>query len=151
MPALTTRQAARERVLKMALAAVDRMIPADEHKALKGSTFADFEQQTYAVGNEVLAALMEERAKLEPNARVETAGRCPYCRAERTYLDKEVQQQEIRSPSGPVVYTRQEARCRACDGSFSPSGAGLGAAQRRRADAPGSAPRGPRSGAEYRR
>ena len=135
MPALTTRQEARERVLKLAVAAVDRMIPADEQKSLKGSTFADFEQQAYAVGNEVLAALMEERAKLESNARVESAGRCPYCCSERTYLDEEVRQQEIRSPSGPVVYAKQAARCRACDGSFSPSGAELGATQRSRAHA----------------
>lgn len=127
MPALTIRQAARERVLNIAVAALDRMIPADEKKALKGSIFADFEQQAYEVGNEVLAALMEERAKLELNARVETAGRCPYCCAERTYLEKEVRKQELRSPSGLVVYTRQEARCRACGGSFSPTSERLGA------------------------
>ena len=151
MPALTTRQEARERVLKMAVAAVDRMIPADEQKSLKGSTFADFEQQAYAVGNEVLAALMEERAKLESNARVESAGRCPYCCSERTYLDEEVRQQEIRSPSGPVVYAKQDARCRACDGSFSPSGAGLGVTHRRRADALGGSPRGARSGPKHGR
>ena len=151
MPALTTRQAARERVLKMAVAAVDRMIPADEKKLLRGSTFADFEQQASAVGNEVLAALMEERAKLEPNARVETAERCPHCCSERTYLEAEVRQQEIRSPSGPVVYARQEARCRACGGSFSPAGARLGAAHRRGAHAPSGAPRGARSGAEHGR
>ena len=142
MPALTTRQAARERVLKLAVTAVDRMIPADEKKSLKGSTFADFEQQAYTVGNEVLAALIEERVKLESNARVETAGRCPYCRSERTYLEEEVRQQEIRSPSGPVLYAKQDARCRACDGSFSPSGTGLGVAHRRRTNALGSSPRG---------
>jgi DNA-directed RNA polymerase subunit RPC12/RpoP len=72
--------------------------------------------------------LMEERAKLEPNAQVEVAGRCPYCSSVRTYLEKGAQQQEIRAPSGMVVYSRQEARCRACGGSFSPSGAGLGTA-----------------------
>ena len=151
MPALTTRQAARERILSMTVAALDRMIPADEKVALKGSIFADFEEQAYSVGNEVLAALMEERAKLERNALVETAGRCPYCRSERTYLEKKVRQHEIRSPSGPVVIAQQDARCHVCDGSFSPSAAGLGTAHGSSADAPGSSTRGTRSDNEHGR
>ena len=44
MPALTDRQAARERLTKMFESALDRVIPADEEVALKGSTFADFEE-----------------------------------------------------------------------------------------------------------
>lgn len=128
MPALTNRQAARERVMQIAQAIVDRVIPAEEEKSLKGSTFADFEQQVCREGNEILTALMEERAKLEPNAHVEVAGRCPYCGSMRTYLKKGARQQEIRAPSGVVVYSRQEARCRGCGGSFSPSSARLGVA-----------------------
>lgn len=151
MPALTTRQAARERIQSIAMAAVDRLIPADEAIPLRGSTFADFENQTYAVGNEVLAAMMEERAKLERNAVVEVAGRCPYCHSERTYLERKARQQEIRSPSGPVGLSQQDARCRACDGSFSPSGAGLGAAHRGSADTSGHPARGARSGVEHGR
>ena len=151
MPALTTRQAARERILSMTVAALDRMIPADEKVALKGSIFADFEEQAYTVGNEVLAALMEERAKLERNALVEASGSCPFCQSERTYLKKKVRQQEIRSPSGPVVIAQQDARCYACDGSFSPSTAGLGTAHGRSADAPGHSTRGARSDHEHGR
>ena len=151
MPALSTRQAARERILSMTVAALDRMIPADEKVALKGSLFADFEEQAYTVGNEVLAALMEERAKLERNAVVETAGRCPYCQSERTYLEKQVRQQEIRSPSGLVVIVQQDARCHACNGSFSPSAARLGAAHGSRADASGHSTRGTRSDHEHGR
>jgi hypothetical protein len=128
MPALTNRQAARERVLQIAQAIVDRVIPAEEEKSLKGSTFADFEQQVCREGNEMLTVLMEERAKLEPNAQVVVAGRCPHCGSLRTYLENGAQQREIRAPSGMVVYSRQEARCRGCGGSFSPSGARLGVA-----------------------
>jgi hypothetical protein len=132
MPALTTRQAARERLQKMAQAAIDRLIPANEGQPLRGVTFADFENQTYAAGNDVLTAMMEERSKLERNARVEEAGRCPYCGSERTYLEAGAKQEERRSPSGPLVLERQDARCRACNGSFSPSGEKLGLAQRGR-------------------
>jgi hypothetical protein len=101
--------------------ALERMFPADESKPLRGLVFADFENQAYEVGNEVLTALMEERSKLESSAEAEEAGRCPFCRSERTYLEKDAVQQELRSPSGVVVIRKQGARCRACNGSFSPS------------------------------
>ena len=130
MPALTTRDAARERLLKMAEAAVDRLIPADPKRPLRGQVFADFENQTYAAANDLLAAMMEERAKLEENARVETGGRCPFCASDRTYLEKGSTAKERWSPSGPVLIAQQNARCRACNGSFSPSVEGLGVAQR---------------------
>ena len=122
MPALTTRQAARERVRQIMESALERMIPADGSKPLKGAVFAEFENQAYEVGNEVLTALMEERAKLEGNAKATEAGRCPYCGSGRTYLEKGAVQQELRSPNGPVVIQKQGARCRACNGSFFPSG-----------------------------
>ena len=141
MPALTTREAARERLMKMAEAAVERLIPADQKRPLRGQVFADFENQTYAAGNDLLAAMMEERAKLEDNARVEASGRCPFCGSERTYLEKEFTKKERQSPSGPVLIEQQNARCRACDGSFSLSGARLSAAQRSAPDAQGPQPR----------
>lgn len=123
MPALTTREAARERVRQVFETALERMIPKDPSVPLRGALFTDFEQQAYGVGNPVVTTLMEERAKLELNAAVEAAGRCPYCGAERTYLKKGRQSLEVRSPSGEVVIEKQNARCRACNGSFSPSGA----------------------------
>lgn len=121
MPALTTRQAARERLLRMFQSALDRTLPADENVPLRGATFADFENQTYEVGNDVLTAMMEERAKLDVRAVADDAGRCPYCGSERTYLKQGHTQEEIRSPSGPVLVRKQMCRCRACNGSFSPS------------------------------
>jgi hypothetical protein len=108
---------------------------------LRGQIFADFENQTYAAGNDLLAAMMEERAKLEENARVEASGRCPFCGSDRTYLEKETTKKERRSPSGPVLIEQQHARCRACNGSFSPSSARLGAAQRSTPDTQGAQPR----------
>ena len=144
MPALTTRQAARERLLKMAESAIDRLISADEKRPLRGQIFADFENQTYAVGNDFLTAMMEERAKLESNASADRAGRCPYCSSERTYLEDGSVKKERLSPSGPVLLEEQHARCRACNGSFSPSSQRLVAALRSGTDSEGAQPRGAR-------
>jgi len=121
MPARTTREEARARLFKICRSAIERLVPRDSDVPLKGATFADFENQTYEAGNEILAAMMEERAKLEPNAVVEKAGRCPHCGSPRTYLKQEVTKAEVRSPSGPLVIEKQHARCRACGGSFFPS------------------------------
>lgn len=122
MAARTTRQEARARIMAAVTAELDRMIPLKEDALLKGAIFADFEDQVEQLARGVLPVVLEERAALEPNAAVTTAGRCPHCGADRTYLEKQVTQPEILSPHGPVVLPRQHARCRACGGSFSPSG-----------------------------
>ena len=137
MAALRTRKQARERALQTFLAALDRMIPEDESVALQGRTFRDFELQAQALKEAVIPTVLEERAALDAQAQVDTAGACPHCGSNRTYLEKEVVQKEIRSPDGPVVWSKQHARCRACNGSFSPSGAGVGVAGRRAADESG--------------
>jgi hypothetical protein len=144
MPALTTREESRARLLKMFEASLDRVIPQDPAKPLKGDVFADFERQTYDGCNDVLAAVMEERAKLDPRAEVLEAGPCPHCGSSRTYLEKGASKQDIRSPSGALTVLRQHARCRACDGSFSPSKQRLGAAVGSPADAESAAARQPR-------
>ena len=122
MAARTTRQEARARILAAFQAQLDRMIPEDESVPLKGATFADFEDQAEALAQTALPVVVEERAALAPNAEVQAAGRCPQCGSERVYLEKEVTQPEVRSLHGPVVVTKQHARCRSCGGSFSPSG-----------------------------
>lgn len=122
MAARTTRQEARARMMAAVTAELDRMIPLDEDAPLKGALFADFEDQAEELARGVLPVVLEERAALEPNAAVTSAGRCPYCGSDRTYLEKQVTQPEILSPHGPVVLPRQHARCRSCGGSFSPSG-----------------------------
>lgn len=121
MPARTTRQQARERVLKTMTDALDRMIPPDESVPLRGSTFRDWEDQVAAVRQAVLPTLLEERAALEENAKVMEGGRCPYCGSDRVYLEGQETTPEVTSPDGAVVLTKQHCRCRACDGSFSPS------------------------------
>ena len=68
MAALTSRHVARERLSKMFQSVLDRAIPSDEKIPLKGSTFSEFEEVCYEVGRPVVAALVEERAKLEANA-----------------------------------------------------------------------------------
>ena len=122
MPARTTRQEARARILATVVAQLDRMIPVDEEVPLKGATFADFEDQVEALARGALPVVLEERAALETNAEVDAAGRCPHCGSGRTYLEKQVTQPEMLSLHGVVVLPKQHARCRACGGSFSPSG-----------------------------
>jgi hypothetical protein len=121
MPARTTRKEARERLLKTILAAVDRIIPEDESKPLKGSTFASWEDQTDAFKQAVIPTILEERAALEDNARVEQAGHCPRCGSDSVYLEKQTTRPEVTSPDGPLVVEKQHCRCRTCGGSFSPS------------------------------
>jgi hypothetical protein len=137
MAALRTRKEARERAIGIFMASLNQMIPEDESVALQGRTFRDFELQAQKVKEAVMPTLLEERAALDGQAQVESAGTCPHCGAGRTYLEKGAVQKEIRSPDGPVVLLQQQARCRACNGSFSPSGAGLVAAGMRAADESG--------------
>ncbi len=122
MAARSTRQEARARILLAFRAQLDRVIPEDERVPLKGATFADFEDQVDTLAQAALPVALEERASLESNAEVETAGRCPHCGSEAVYLEKAVTQPEVRSRYGPVVLWKQHARCRSCGGYFSPSG-----------------------------
>jgi hypothetical protein len=122
MPARTTRQEARARILAAFADQLDRIIPEDENVPLKGATFADFEDQVDSLARTALPVALEERAALEPNAEVESPGRCPHCGSEGVYLEKQVTQPEALSLHGLVVLTKQHARCRSCGGSFSPSG-----------------------------
>jgi hypothetical protein len=121
MSALTTREDARERLRKMFEGALDQLIPPDESVPLKGTRFADFEDQVEALGRQVLPVALEERTALEDNAEVAHPGCCPYCGSTRVYLRSKVTQPELLSPHGEVVLRKQHARCRSCGGSFSPS------------------------------
>jgi hypothetical protein len=122
MAARRTRQEARARILAAFTAQLDRVIPQDERVPLKGATFVDFEDQMETLAQAALPVALEERAALESNAEVASAGRCPRCGSEGVYLEKQVTQREIRSRYGPVQLRKQHARCRSCGGSFSPSG-----------------------------
>ena len=122
MPARSTRQEARGRILAAFTAQLDRVIAEDEGVPLKGATFADFEDQVDTLAQAALPVALEERAALESNAEVQSAGRCPHCGSQGVYLKKETTQSEVRSRYGPVVLYKQQARCRSCGGSSSPSG-----------------------------
>jgi hypothetical protein len=137
MAALTTRQDARERLLKLFEESLDRIIPPEEITPLKGQTFRDFEDQVEAIRKAILPAILEERAALEPTARVEDPGHCPHCRSDRVYLEKGSRPAEVIGPHGPVLVELQRARCRCCGRSFSPSAAGVGPAGGGPADAAG--------------
>ena len=122
MSARTTRQAARARIMAAMQAELNRLIPEDESIPLKGMRLSDFEDQVEGLAQAALPTILEERTALEPNARVETAGRCPHCGSVRTYLRRDETQAELLSLHGKLVLTKQHARCRACGESFSPSG-----------------------------
>lgn len=125
MPARTTRQQARQRLIDSFMGSLDRVIPPDEAVPLRGRTFLDWEKQGEQMKRTLIPALLEERAALEDNALVERgqAGHCPHCGSGRVYIERQETVTEVRSPDGPVVITKQQCRCRCCDGSFSPSGA----------------------------
>ena len=148
MPAMTTREAARQRVLSIFQSALDRIIPADERIPLRGQYFQDFEEQALELTRAAGSAVVEERAALETAAQAQAAGACPHCGSPRSYLLPHSQQQtELHSPFGPVVLSQQDAKCRACGRHFSPSaarpaGGWSGAADARRGPAGGPGMRG---------
>lgn len=123
MAARTTRAAARQRIIQAFMASLERIIPEDESKPLKGSKFLDWELQAQALKQAVVPTLLEERVALEDNAVVEAkdVGPCPYCGSFRIYLEKESSRDEVISPDGSLEFEKQRCRCRQCDGSFSPS------------------------------
>ncbi len=121
MAARTTRKEARARLLKTMTEALDRMIPEDESKPLKGSIFADWEDQADEFKRAVIPTLLEERAALDQRAQVQGGGHCPHCGSDSIYLEKQSTRPEVISPDGPIVIEKQHGRCRTCGGSFSPS------------------------------
>jgi len=122
MPARTTRQQARERLIQTFMASLDKVIPPDVAVPLRGSTFRDWEDQAAELRRAVVPTLLEERAALEDNARVADGGHCPHCGSDAVYLRKQqATRPEVMTPDGPVVVEKQHARCRACGGSFSPA------------------------------
>lgn len=127
MSALTTRQAARERLLGHLQAEVDRRIPADESIPIKGSTFLDFENMAEKASNDFYTVLLEEYVALCEQAEcVPTMGRCPYCSSPRVRQVEPSKPKEVRTPRGVVVLSEQTFRCRDCSRSFSPSASGSG-------------------------
>ena len=123
MPALTTRDAARTRLRKLFETQLKKFIPPDESQPLQGSTFEVFETQAENCGLPLVAAMMEERSKLDGQALVEQAGRCPHCQSERVYLRSERLGAEQRQAAcGTLRLSKQRCRCRACGKTFSPAG-----------------------------
>ena len=151
MPARTTRAAARAHLRAQFEKELERLIPADEETPLRGRAFLDFEEQVEKLTQAVGRSALEQRAALDERAKVEEGGTCPFCGSESVYLERQETQPRVNSPDGPVEVPLQQARCRRCDGSFSPSGARLGFAPGSTADAARLAPRGTRSRhAEFR-
>lgn len=123
MAATTDRQAARERLKALALSEIDRLIPLDDKVPLKGEFFTDFEDQADELERTLCPAFLKERVALSNAAEQTTGGRCPYCHSDRVYLEgKHTTGIELLTPHGKLDITKQKARCRSCDRTFSPSG-----------------------------
>jgi hypothetical protein len=121
MPARTTRQQARDRLIRPFMASLDKVIPPDEAQPLRGSTFRDWEGQAAELKRALIPALLEERSALADNARVTAGGHCPHCGSASVYLEKQATRPEVLTPGGPVVVERRHGRCRTCGGPFSPA------------------------------
>jgi transposase len=124
MSTVTSRQAARERILKQVQAEVDRLLPADPTIPLQGRTFLDFENVAERVSNDLYVAIVEERVMLAGLDRP-TVGRCPHCSSPRLRKVGEVRKKEIRTPRGVATVEEPALRCRDCGRTFSPSAAGI--------------------------
>jgi hypothetical protein len=131
MPAARTRREARDRITRSFLASLDRMIPEDESVPLRGSTFLDFEKQVEQVRHDVLPVVLEERAALDAQARVEAGGCCPYCGSDRVYLEKRETEPEVMGPHGPVMLNLQHLPLSLLRRLFFPLSIGNGACRRR--------------------
>ncbi len=147
MAALTDRQTARERLNRVFGALLDKMVPADQAVGLPGGQqFVQWEDLADEMERTMIPVFLEERAALEVSAQAQVGGRCPDCRSDRVYLNKESRQTEVRTPHGVVVLTKQSCRCRQCGRSFSPSGPRLGLADGGELVAQGGGSGGTRSG-----
>src|ERR1043166_7982251 len=73
MAARTTREEARDRVLKAFMDSLDRIIPPDESVPLRGRTFLDWERQADELRKAVVPTVLQERAALDPGAVVTQA------------------------------------------------------------------------------
>jgi len=116
-----TRQQVRAQALQAFQASLDEMVPVDETKPLKGRRFGDWEDQLEGLIRKVSPVLLEGRQALEDNAQVDDGGRCPHCLSGNTYLEKQATRQKRHGPHGASEVVAQQARCRDCGGSFSPS------------------------------
>jgi hypothetical protein len=121
MPSKPTRQQSRQKIDSVFQTAMSKVIPADEHKPLRGRTFSDFEDQVEEAGRIVMTEMLQQRAELDAMAWEEHPGLCPHCDSDRVYLEKQTTIREFRSPAGLLKIRVQHCRCRACNGSFSPS------------------------------
>ena len=123
MSAMLTRQEAREQLLKRISAEVERHIPSDPNKPVRGDIFREWEDQADELCRAVGGAFLETLSQLHGQAQTQTPGICPHCGSNSTRFIKREGLHERQSKHGPVVLPWQVARCRSCDRSFSPSGA----------------------------
>lgn len=126
MSTVTSRQAARERILRQIQAEVDRLLPADESVPLQGRTFLDFENVAERVSNDLYVTIVEERVMLTGLDRLPARRDCPHCSSPRLRKVGEVRKKEIRTPRGVATVEEPTLRCRDCGRTFSPSAAGVG-------------------------
>src|ERR1039458_2705530 len=79
MTGMLNREAARERVLAVVRAALDKYIPADPNQPVKDGKFWEWEELADAFDREVTAAFIEELAGLSAGASLAKPCVCPFC------------------------------------------------------------------------
>jgi len=123
MGAMITREQAREQLRKQFEESLERHIPSDPSKPVRGDLFREWEDQADELCRNIGGAFLETMSQLHGRACEKTPGTCPHCGSVSTRFWEAEGQQERQSNHGPVVLPRQRARCRSCGRSFSPSGA----------------------------
>ena len=110
MGSLTDRRSARERLKAVFFAQLDRLIPEDESRELKGRKFLDWEDQADELDRCITGAFLEERAALDGLAEVDASncGPCPSCGSSRIYLLKLEGSTERQTAHGMVVLREQK-------------------------------------------
>ena len=148
MPARTTREEARERVIKAFMSSLDKVIPADEAEPLRGVDVPG----VGGAGVGVEACGDPDAAGGACGAGGERAGGgggpLPALRVGGRVPGEAGDEPGGARPRRAGVAAQAARRCRDCGGSFSPSGAGLGAAVGGAADAAGGGAVGAGGGGE---
>ena len=126
MAGLIERLEARDKMMELCQALVDRYIPKKEDKNIADGLFVEWEEMAHEFEREITVGFLEVLAQMSAGTDLAKPGLCPHCQSGNVKWLDSGGQREWQSEHGPVVVPRQVARCRSCDRSFFPSGSGVG-------------------------
>ncbi len=126
MAGLIGRLEAREKMMELCQALVDRYIPKKENKNIADGLFVKWEEMADEFEREITGGFLEVLAQMSAGTDLAKPGLCPHWQSGNMKWLDSGGQRERQSEHGPVVVPRQVACCRSCGRSFSPSGSGVG-------------------------